>query len=531
MASIFLISVSGYSRENKVEFYEHPSEIIVKFKTNSESAKGLTSLRSIESFIDSEVLTDNISKLSLKGPLESSLVMEDILNDPTVEWAERNIVVSGDPRELTPNDPSFQKQYHHQIMETQESWDILNSSEAQEVIVAVTDDGIQLDHEDLKNILYQNPGEIADNGIDDDNNGYIDDVLGWNFSDGNNNAGVHSSHGSHGTHVAGIIAAESNNSLGVTGIAPNVKIMPLKFYGAGGLSAAKYLKAYKYAADNGAKIITTSYNIDGMTDSKTYREAVNYAYSKGLLVFNSAGNGRARQSKRTKLQKVILVCSTKSKSASDADLLSNFSNYGRGVDVCAPGDPILSTDRNGTYTTKSGTSMASPNAAAVAAMIWAQNPEWSKSQVLSKLMMSTDDLEVRNPDRKRQLGNGRVNAKKSLMNGLTPVTIQGVDIKENESEIHFHIKGILDENVDLEKALDIVSTESYAFPDPVIKKVESLTQYGLGTNLLKYKLQLPTGKYQVRLLSNILLDPFGNELDGNADGTPGGDFIYELKQK
>lgn len=331
--------------------------------------------------------------------------------------AHPNYIYYGNPMEgETPNDEKFSEQFHHQMIKTNEAW--VSTTGSQEVIVAVTDNEFEMDHDDLKGQWWVNSDEVPENGIDDDQNGYIDDVNGWDFVGQDNNMDDDTS--THGTHVSGIIAAKANNKIGVAGIAPNVKVMPLRWYGSERpWTSALVAETYHYAVDNGAKIINTSYNIDGLADDQVYLDAVKYVTEKGAIIFNSAGNSGRKDPNRQKVEEVVLVCSVKSDERR-ADRLSSFSNYGTGIDVCAPGDPILSTVQ-GRYLGESrygelqGTSMASPVAAAVAALIWSHNPNFTAEEVKQRLYDSSDNIDDENrSSRQGLMGAGRVNALRAL---------------------------------------------------------------------------------------------------------------------
>lgn len=317
-----------------------------------------------------------------------------------------------------PNDIDFEKQFHHSLINTTEAWNTTMGSE--EIIVAVTDNEFQIDHEDLKTAWWTNKNEIPDNGIDDDGNGYIDDVYGWDFIEGDNDVDS-KTESTHGTHVAGIIAASANNELGGVGIAPGVKVMPLRWYGDGGTwTTAVILETYSYAMNMGAKIINTSYNIDGLVNDEAYLDMIKTLTKEGILVFNSAGNSSTKNPPRQAIEELILVCSVKSKSSWRANKKSSFSNYGTGIDICAPGDPIYAPVQNNygenqnRYGELQGTSMASPAAAAVAALIWSAHPNYSANEVREKLLKTADDLDSRNFWYRGMLGAGTVNAAKAV---------------------------------------------------------------------------------------------------------------------
>ena len=315
-----------------------------------------------------------------------------------------------------PNDANFSKQFHHNMIETVKAWDITKG--IRELVVAVTDNEFQIDHKDLQTTWWTNPNEIPDNNIDDDQNGYVDDVYGWDFIGKDNDVDA-TEESTHGTHVSGIIAATANNTLGGTGIAPGVRVMPLRWYGEeGSWTSAVIAETYRYAVDMGASIITTSYNVDGLVDDELYLDTIKYIRDNDILLFNSAGNSGQKDPARQKLEEVILVCSVKSKKASDQDKKSSFSNYGTGIDICAPGDPIYSTIQNWAwgnpvqdkYGELQGTSMAAPAAAAVAALIWSANPNFTDEEVRQRLYDSADNIDSKNSRYQGQLGAGRINA-------------------------------------------------------------------------------------------------------------------------
>ena len=246
-----------------------------------------------------------------------------------------------------------------------------------ETIVAVIDTGVDYLHQDLKNNVHINHKEIPSNGVDDDQNGYIDDYYGFNSFTG---SGSGMDDNGHGTHCAGIVAANGQ----LKGVAPNVKILPLKFlnnYGQGDI--AKAITAITYAVKMGAKIITNSYG--NPNSNAAFLEAVKYASENGVLFFAAAGNAKNDNDLRGEypanyhLDNVISVASNNSENRK-----SSFSNFGQlSVDIFAPGENIYSLDVNNRYKTRSGTSMATPMAAGIAALIWSEYPSLSSTEVAS----------------------------------------------------------------------------------------------------------------------------------------------------
>ncbi|MFZ5893822.1 MAG: S8 family serine peptidase [Myxococcota bacterium] len=317
-----------------------------------------------------------------------------------------------------PNDPRYGEQWQWPKVQAPQAWDTANGSA--NVIVAVIDSGIDATHPDLVNALWSNPFETAD-GVDNDKNGLVDDVKGWNFLNNNNNLADSTGHG---THVAGLIGAQRNNGIGVAGIASGVKILPLVVGSAPPASAVA--SSIYYAADHGARIINMSFG--GPETFSGARAAIDYAVARGALLIASAGNHSSDAYNYPAVyEDVVAVAAT-----NQSDQRAILSNYGRWVDISAPGQDILSTFSNGGYFVVSGTSQASPIVAGVAALIKSIHPEWTADMIRTQLLASADDLTAGNPDYVGQLGAGRVNAARAV--GATITTpkayVAGVSVKE-----------------------------------------------------------------------------------------------------
>jgi subtilisin family serine protease/Ca2+-binding RTX toxin-like protein len=300
---------------------------------------------------------------------------------------------------LIPNDPGFNQLWGlHNTgqsggtpdadIDAPEAWDIQTGNP--NLVIGVIDTGVDYNHPDLVGNIWTNPGEIANDGIDNDNNGYIDDVRGWDFAYNDNNP---SDVQGHGTHVSGTIAGKGNNGVGVTGVAWNAKIMPVKFLndsGSGTLSNA--ILAIDYATAKGVKLTNNSWGGGGY--SQALYDSINAAGNAGALFIAAAGNSAQNADVNPmypagyNLANIISVAST-----TRTDALSSFSNYGlTSVDLGAPGSDIYSTTPNNTYSTYNGTSMASPHVAGAAALLWSQNPTWTAQQVKNTLMNTGDAI-------------------------------------------------------------------------------------------------------------------------------------------
>ena len=313
-------------------------------------------------------------------PGEDVMSLIDELNQyGDLEYAEPMYIRELYDTQFIPNDALYSQSWHHPVVSTPEAWDIQTGSDT--VVIAIIDTGVDTDHPDLVSNLWNNPGEIANNFIDDDGNGKVDDMYGWDFTQ--NDADV--SHEwdwhpynaeDHGTHCAGIAAGVTNNLIGIAGASHNSKIMTCKIFPY--LSDAAAANAIIYAADNGAHVISNSWGGGG--SSNTIQSAILHARNtRGSIVLFAAGNdGSSSPHYPGANDGVICVGATNS-----SDGRASFSNYGPWVDMCAPGTNIYScTDpsnpaHNNQYEAWDGTSMATPLAAGIAALIKSQYPSIS----------------------------------------------------------------------------------------------------------------------------------------------------------
>ncbi|MBU1564986.1 MAG: S8 family serine peptidase [Proteobacteria bacterium] len=313
------------------------------------------------------------------------------------------------------------------LHDEQSAWNLAQQAKTP-VIVALVDSGIDSRHPDLVGKIWTNEQEIPDNGVDDDGNGFVDDVHGWNFRQDNNDL---RDFNGHGTVDAGLIAATVNNGIGIAGINPLARIMVLKAmdFDLGGGSIAN-ARAIFYAADNRARVINVS--IGGRKLSRAEQAAVDYANSKGALVVVAAGNEGIdlRDYSPAGLRGVLTVAATDRN-----DRRTDFSNWGQQVDLIAPGVDILSlrawgTDllhlsrkkeytpgsaivgRDGLCYRVSGTSFAAPLVSGTASLILSLRPELTGTQVRNMLLSSTDDIET--PGWDQFSGYGMLNASKAL---------------------------------------------------------------------------------------------------------------------
>ncbi len=272
--------------------------------------------------------------------------------------------------------------------------------EAEPVVVAVIDSGVDYAHPDLAGQLWQNRAELeGKSGVDDDGNGYVDDVIGWDFTDAPGLPGQGdylqrdadpSDESGHGTHVAGIIAAAVDNETGISGVAGNARVMALRagfnLPGGGYLEDDDLAAAILYAVDNGARVINMSWG--DPSGAPVLRDAIRYAESADVVLVAAAGNeGEDAVFYPARFSQTIAVGAT----ASEGQVLA-FSNYGPSIDVVAPGQAILSLFPGGTYGPRSGTSMAAPHVAGLAALLLGRQPAWTAERVRDALRASAQDL-------------------------------------------------------------------------------------------------------------------------------------------
>lgn len=327
--------------------------------------------------------------------------------------------------ERTPNDPSFGSLYGlnntgqsggtaDADIDGPEAWDVQTGN--RNTIVAVVDTGVDYNHPDLAANMWRNAGEIASDGIDNDANGFVDDVFGYDFANGDGNP---MDDNGHGTHVSGTIGAVGDNDIGVAGVNWNTRIMALKFLGANGSgSTSNAVAALNYAITMGAHISNHSWGGGG--PSSTLAAAINRGRDFNHIVVAAAGNNGTNNNTTAfypanytlSYDNVVSVAST-----TRSDALSSFSNYGAtSVTLAAPGSSIYSTTPNNTYSTYSGTSMAAPHVSGALSLLRDQNPTWTYQELIAKLKSSVDPLAALTG---KVLTGGRLNVA-NMLAGLSP---------------------------------------------------------------------------------------------------------------
>ena len=394
-----------------------PGEILVRFR-DKEATRGVAALsertelqvqdngKQIPVTIESLGLrTEMVRGLRLaRVPADETLrAVAALRSRPDVLYAEPNYIWK---KMQIPNDPRFGEQTNlrnvanpSSAINADSAWDITTGSS--NVAVGIVDEGIEINHTDLAANIWTNPGETAGNGIDDDANGFIDDIHGWDFL--HDDSSVYDGPGTnpdgspvdaHGTHVAGIIGAVGNNGIGIAGINWQVTLVPLKFIGPTGGSTTNVLRAYDYAlklkqawessgGTRGANLRVLNNSYGGRANSQVAGDAIRTLSNAGILFIAAAGND-ARDNDRFpvypanyKIPNIVSVGSSDS-----TGLLAAFSNYGRRtVDTSAPGSLILSTIPGNLYARASGTSASAPHVTGTAALVMAAFPNISMKRL------------------------------------------------------------------------------------------------------------------------------------------------------
>jgi len=403
-------------------------ELIIKYKeTATDSAKkvlankhSLKTIRTIKRF--------GLQHMKLPPGANVEAFVQKLNKERHIEYAEPNYKRKA--LGVIPDDPSWAQQWGLAKISLPDAWGINKGSK--NVIVAVIDTGVDYTHPDLAGNIWTNTTEIFGNGADDDGYGRVDDVHGWNFYcpedeiNGNyscaGNNDPMDTYG-HGTNVAGVIGAMGNNGTGVTGVNWNVAIMPLKFMDSSGGVAAE-VKAIDYAITMGAKVINASYGDNSF--SRAEYEAIKHAADHGILFVAAAGNSTkdtdgfsrnypASYSIENKIWKTVyppLPNIISAAATKQDDSLDYYSNFGAtSVHLGAPGSSIYSTAINSGYKSLSGTSIATPFVSGTAALLWAQRPGATYTQIKEAILQSVDVVPSLNG---KVLSGGRLNAFKAL---------------------------------------------------------------------------------------------------------------------
>lgn len=369
-----------------------PGELVVRYEPGTTRTDRTAVRQELGAAVESTFGVKGAEVLDLPdgAGVESAVAAAESL--PDVLYAEPNYSVS---TTASPNDPMFDEMWSLGLTSgdgvnsgigTPRVWNLTTGSSG--VTVGVVDTGVDATHPDLANNMYTNPGEVPGNGVDDDGNGLVDDVRGWDWVEDDNNA---ADLNGHGTHVAGTIGAKGNNANGVVGVAWEVRLVPLRVLDAAGSGwTSDVAAAFAYAGRNGVDVVNAS--LAGNSPSVALLDAIKA--SPNTLFVVAAGNSTTNVDVAPTypcaypLPNVICVAAT-----DQGNRLSNYSNYGAAqVDLAAPGDRILSTFPGGAYAEMTGTSMATPHVAGVAALLRARHPEASGTTIKQAILSGSEGL-------------------------------------------------------------------------------------------------------------------------------------------
>ena len=404
-----------------------PGEVIVVLEQPASPADLRELNQENDATIEEDLPRSDVNVVDLPRDLTVAEAVRAYEDSPDVAYAEPNFKLQPT---VAPNDPGYRDLWGlnnagqtggtpDADIDAPEAWDTTTGSA--DVVVGVIDEGIDVNHPDLRDNIWTNSGEVPGNRIDDDNNGYVDDVNGYDFA--NNDASVYdpdpiSGKGDeHGTHVAGTIAAVGNNGIGVAGVNWDAQVASLKFLAADGGLTSDAIEAVNYAVAEGIDISNNSWGGGGR--SQALEDAIRRADNAGHIFIASAGNGgedgvgddndaTPQYPAGYNLPNIVSVAAT-----GDTDRLASFSNFGAtSVDLAAPGVGILSTLPGDRYGRFSGTSMASPHVAGVAALIESQQPgPAGDAEIKSQLLRYVDEKASLQG---KVATNGRLNAAGSL---------------------------------------------------------------------------------------------------------------------
>ncbi|RPJ02890.1 MAG: hypothetical protein EHM39_00845, partial [Chloroflexi bacterium] len=346
-----------------------------------------------------------IYRLHLPAGADVSAAVAALSANPGVAFAEPDYIArpSG-----TPNDTYFSDQWALTKIGAPSAWD--HSTGDTSVVIAIVDSGLDMTHQDLSGQLWTNSTEAGGTaGVDDDGNGYIDDLHGWNFlaPDGGNND--LSDENGHGTQVAGVAGATTNNSAGIAGMCWNCRLMVVKvMQTSGAVNYSDIAAGIAYAASQGAQVINLS--LGGYADSATLRTAIESAAATSVIVAGAGNDNKSTLFYPASYPDVIAVASSDT-----ADAKASFSNFGAWVDITAPGVNIKSTFAGGnSYGSENGTSMSAPFVAGVAGLVRSLHADWSPALIRQQILNTAASIDGLNPTFAGKLGYGRLDALAAL---------------------------------------------------------------------------------------------------------------------
>lgn len=535
-------SVPGYSANKIINTAKHvPGEMVVKLRDSGQNTIQSAVISTLQSKLGSGAIlsispfqTDRTFQVvKIANDAEMGKAIEALKGNSAVEIAEPNYIYQAFDAGL-PNDTDFGK-----------LWGMKNTGQADKsgqvgtpgsdinvvplwqkgfvgsknIVVAIIDTGVDWNHPDLMPNLYTNSAEIDGDGKDNDGNGFVDDIRGWNFASNNKNS---TDDNGHGSHCAGTIGGAGNNGMGVAGVNWDVTIMPIKFLSADGSGSLKgAVESINYATKMKVNVMSNSWGGGGYSESM--KVAIEKARDAGILFVAAAGNesndndAAPTYPATYQVENVLSVAATDNK-----DQIASFSNYGKGkVHVAAPGVRIYSSVKGGGYDTFSGTSMACPHVAGISALMLSIHPEWTFTELKDRLIRTSDPVSGL---KRKVLAKGRVNAFNAV-NGIVPpssepdpslwrdlpMVVESTHPYKENANLTFEVKApagakmirVHFEKVETENRYDFVSIEGQN------GKVEDITG-----NVTDYTTEYAAGdSLTIRLKSDSSVNGYGFKVD------------------
>lgn len=358
-----------------------------------------------------DALLPYVLRLEFNAIWQVAALEEELIKTTEVRFCEKVPLMKTD---IVPNEGL---PIHLAQVNAANAWNVFNGNST--ITIAIIDNAVMWTHADLVQNTYTNTAEIAGNSVDDDNNGYVDDVNGWDATDWDNNPIPTQTGMSHGTHCAGIAAGRTNNGIGIASIGWNLKMIPVKCQTDNGSTTivANGYEGIIYAAKARARIISCSWGGSGA--SSTEQAIVNYAWNKGCLIFASAGNANTSAQNYPGAYANVYCVSA----VNTSDVKSSYSNFGSWVDIAAPGDNINSTvpytGATAAYNQSSGTSMATPLVAGLAGLMLSKSPLMTRANVLNCISTTAANIYSLTGNASyvtnNQLGAGRIDAYAAML--------------------------------------------------------------------------------------------------------------------
>ncbi|UII23614.1 S8 family serine peptidase [Fulvivirga ligni] len=373
----------------------------------------------------------NIFKVEVSENKDVIEAINELLQSDQVVYAEpyfnlRPLNVPSDPEANTDDG----KQSYLSVIKAYEAWNIETGDTT--IVIGILDTGVDLDHPDLKNNLKYNYNDPV-NGIDDDNDGLVDNFQGWDIANNDNRPEADTDQ--HGTKVSGTAAASTNNGTGIAGTGFKSKFLPIKIFKSGTSAFNNGYEAIALAADLGCQVINLSWGGAGAY-SAYGQDIINYAVlEKDVAIIAAAGNTHGDLDfYPASFENVLSVGAT-----DNNDKKASFGTYSDKIDLVAPGVAIFTTFNNGQYDYTQGTSFSSPAVAGTVALLRARYPELNAHQIMEKVRVTTDDIYSKNPAYQGMLGKGRLNMFRALTDNTSPsIRISDIDYNNGSGQFLYH---------------------------------------------------------------------------------------------